>query len=160
MRMMKAIVTNKFTLIQNPDAVVVRSLTDLMAYEDKAAKFALRRMERNPFQKNSPLYAKLKKEVEGNLLQTVSGGHVAFNSGLSYLIPKSILIDDRRCDTGPKCVYPWKKKPFDLRAYQEEAVTLCLANWRGIVNFATGMGKTLIASAKENAHCCTFRLYR
>lgn len=144
-RMMKAIVTNKFTLIQNPDAVVVRSLTDLMRYEDKAAKFALRRMERNPFSKNTPYYAKLKKEVEGNLLQNVPGGHVAFNSGLSYLIPKTIHIDDRRCDTGKRIVYPWKKKPFDLRTYQEEAVTACMANWRGIVNFATGMGKTLTA---------------
>jgi superfamily II DNA or RNA helicase len=142
---MKAIVTNKFTLIQNPTEVVVRSLTDLMRYEDKAAKFQLRRMENNPFLKKSPSYLKLKKEVEGNLLQKVDGGHVAFNSGLSYLIPKSIIIEDRRKDTGSKIVYPWKKKPYDLREYQEEAVNVCLANWRGIVNFATGMGKTLTA---------------
>jgi superfamily II DNA or RNA helicase len=116
-----------------------------MVYEDKAAKFQLRRMEHNPFQKNSPSYHKLKKEVEGNLLQKVDGGHVAFNSGLSYLIPSSIIIEDRRKDTGSKTVFPWKKKPFDLRPYQEEAVVTCLANWRGVVNFATGMGKTLTA---------------
>jgi superfamily II DNA or RNA helicase len=142
---MKAIVTNKFTLIQNPNELVVRSLNDLMRYEDKAMKYQLRRMESNPFLKKGSLYEKLKKEVEGNLLQEVAGGHVAFNSGLSYLIPKSIPIDDRRKDTGKKIAYPWKKKPYDLREYQKEAVKLCLSNWRGIVNFATGMGKTLTA---------------
>lgn len=143
--MMKAIITNKFTLIQNPDAVVVRSLNDLMSYKDKAAQFALRRMEKNPFMKKTEAYVKLKAEAEGSLLRTLLGGHVTFNSGLSYLIPNSIEIEDRRCDTGPKCAYPWKKKPHDPREYQEEAINICLSNWRGIVNFATGMGKTLTA---------------
>lgn len=142
---MKAIITNKFTVIQNPSDVVVRSLTDLMRYEDKAAKFAVRRMERNPFLKKNDAYLKLKASVEGNLLQQMQGGHLAFNSGLSYLIPPSIVIDDRRKDTGVKMAFPWKKKPFDLREYQQEAVALCLGSWRGIVNFATGMGKTLTA---------------
>jgi superfamily II DNA or RNA helicase len=142
---MKAIVTNKFTLIQNPTDVVVRSLTDLMRYEDKAARFALRRMEKNPWLKKDATYHKLKASVEGNLLQTLSGGHLAFNSGLSYLIPPSVSIEDRRKDTGAKLAFPWKKQPFGLREYQEEAVQVCLGNWRGIVNFATGMGKTLTA---------------
>lgn len=143
--MMKAIITNKFTLIQNPSEVVVRSLNELMSYQDKAAKFALRRMEKNPFMKKTPAYLKLKAEAEGSLLRVMDGGHITFNSGLSYLIPQTIQIEDRRCDTGPKCVYPWKKKPHDPREYQEEAINICLANWRGIINFATGMGKTLTA---------------
>lgn len=142
---MKAIITNKFTLIQNPTDVVVRSLTDLMRYEDKAAKFAIRRMERNPFLKKTETYLKLKEQVEGNLLKEINGGHVVFNSGLSYMTPSTMTVEDRRCDTGPKVVLPWKKKPFDPRDYQEEAIQLCMGSWRGIINFATGMGKTLTA---------------
>jgi len=141
---MKAIVTNKFTIIQNPTDVIVRSLNELLSYEDKAIKYQLRRMERNPFQKDSGYYKKLQKEATGNLLKTM-GPHIAFNSGLSYLIDGKMEIEDKRKDTGPKIVYPWKKKPYSLREYQQEAVDLCITNWRGVINFATGMGKTLTA---------------
>lgn len=141
---MKAIITNKFTVVQNPSQTVLRSLNDMMCYEDKGIKYQLKRMERNPFQKNSGYYKKLQKEVRGTLLKNMNG-HAAFNSGLSYLIKDTMDIEDKRTDTGPKLSFPWKKKPFKLRGYQKEAVDLCLDNWRGIVNFATGMGKTLTA---------------
>jgi len=141
---MKAIITNKFTIVQNPSTTVLQSLNDLMSYEDKSVKYQLRRMERNPFQRNSGLYKKLQKEVKGTLLKNM-GGHAAFNSGLSYLVEGIMNIEDRRVDTGKKITFPWKKKPFDLRPYQQDAVDVCLQNWRGVVNFATGMGKTLTA---------------
>jgi superfamily II DNA or RNA helicase len=143
---MRAIITNKFTIVQNPTPIVIQSLNDLLSYEDKAIKYQLRRMDHNPFQKNSGYYKKLQKEAQGNLLKPM-GKHVAFNSGLAYLLNniKDIEIEDKRIDTGSKTTYPWKKKPFALRPYQQEAVDLCSANWRGVVNFATGMGKTLTA---------------
>lgn len=115
-----------------------------MSYEDKGIKFQLKRMERNPMQRNSGYYKKLQKEVNGTLLKSM-GGHAAFNSGLAYLVDGKVEIEDRRKETGKKIVFPWKKKPFDLREYQQEAVDVCLENWRGIINFATGMGKTLTA---------------
>lgn len=141
---MKAIITNKFTVVQNPSPTVLRSLNDLMSYEDKSVKYQLRRMAQNPFQKNSGYYKKLEKEVRGSLLKDMNG-HAAFNSGLSYLIEGKIPVEDRRVDTGKKIAFPWKKKPHNPREYQQEAIDLCLNNWRGIVNFATGMGKTLTA---------------
>lgn len=141
---MKAIITNKFTVVQNPSPSVVQQLNDLMSYTDKGIKYQLRRMERNPFQRNSGYYKKLQKEVNQTLLKDMNG-HAAFNSGLSYLVEGVMEIEDKRCDTGPKLAFPWKKKPFDPRGYQQEAIDLCLQNWRGIINFATGMGKTLTA---------------
>jgi len=143
---MKAVITNKFTVIQNPSAIIVRSLTDLMSFKDKQKEYLVKRMERNPFQKNTGYIAKLKKEVNCSLLREMNGGHVAFNSGLSYLLDQNHMeVEDRRVDTGSTIALPWKKSPHKLRTYQEEAVDLALVNWRGIINFATGLGKTLTA---------------
>ena len=141
---MHAIITNKFTIIKDPSQIILHNLTELLSYEDKAVKFQLKRMERNPFQKDSGYYKKLQKEANGCLLKTM-GVHIAFNSGLAYLIDKKIKIEDKRIETGSKVSYPWKKKPFDLRSYQQEAVDICSQNWRGVVNMATGMGKSLVA---------------
>lgn len=141
---MHAIITNKFTIIKNPTPIILQSLTDLLSYEDKAIKYQLKRMERNPFQKDSGYYKKLQKEANGCLLKPM-GSHVAFNSGLSYLIDEKMEIEDKRIETGSKISYPWKKKPYSLRPYQQEAVNVCSQNWRGIVNMATGMGKSLVA---------------
>ena len=38
------------------------------------------------------------------------------------------------------------RSPYPLRPYQEEAVDLMLLNYRGLINFATGLGKTLVAT--------------
>src|ERR1035437_2262319 len=116
---MKAIITNKFTIIQNPSTIILQSLTDLLSYEDKAIKYQLKRMERNPFQKDSGYYKKLQKEASGCLLKPL-GSHIAFNSGLTYLIEGKMEIEDKRADTGIKISYPWKKKPYSLREYQQE----------------------------------------
>lgn len=143
---MKAVITNKFTVVQNPSAIIVRSLTDLMSYKDKQIEYQVKRMERNPFQKNSGYLKHLKKQVNCSLIKELDGGHVAFNSGLSYHLDDTDMdVEDRRSDTGSIIALPWKKQPHTLRPYQEEAVDLALANWRGIINFATGLGKTLTA---------------
>jgi superfamily II DNA or RNA helicase len=143
---MKAVITNKFTVVQNPPDEIVHSLNESMSYTDKQKQYQIRRMERNPFQKNSGYIKKLKKEVNCSLLKVLAGGHVAFNSGLSYQIENDdFQIDDRRCETGTTIALPWKKKPYDLRPYQDEAVEEALKAWRGIINFATGLGKTLTA---------------
>lgn len=143
---MKAIITNKYTVIQNPSEVVVRSLNDLLSYTDKQIQYQIKRMERNPFQQNSGYLKKLKKEVNCSLLKTLDGGHVAFNSGFSYLLSDlQMECEDRRVDTGSKIALPWAAKPYDLRPYQEEAVDRACQVRRGIINFATGLGKTLTA---------------
>ena len=117
-----------------------------MQYKDKQKEYQVKRMERNPFNKNSGYLKKLKSEVNCSLLKNLDGGHVAFNSGLSYLLDGThIETEDRRVDTGNSIALPYNKKPYDLRPYQQEAVELALQNWRGIINFATGLGKTLTA---------------
>lgn len=143
---MKSILKNKFTVVENPSNDLILKLKDLMSYTDKGKQYQLRRMERNPFQRNSGYYKKLQKEVKGSLLRDLNG-HAAFNSGLSYLIENipNMEIDDRRHDTGEKLSFPWKTKPFNPRPYQQEAIDACLENWRGVINMATGMGKTLTA---------------
>lgn len=141
---MKAIITNKFTVIQNPSDVVLRTLKDLMSYKDKQKEYQIKRMERNPFQRNSGYLKKLKKEVNCSLLKELDGGHVAFNSGMAYICDKlTIEIEDRRVDTGSSISLPWHKVPHKLRNYQNDALECTLNSKRGIINFATGLGKTL-----------------
>ena len=144
---MKVIITNKFTVLQNPSTNILHQLKTSMSYTDKSKEYQLKRMRGNPFQRNSGLIKKLEKEVECSLIKELSGGHVTFNSGLSYQIESvaGIQIEDRRAETGPTISLPWKKKPFNLRTYQKEAVDICVDNWRGVINFATGLGKTLTA---------------
>jgi superfamily II DNA or RNA helicase len=141
---MKAIVTNKLVVVQNPTNDIVRMFQQLCSYTDKQKEYQVKRMERNPFQKNSAFLNKLRTEVNGSLLKTISGGHLVFNSGLSFNLP-DMQIEDRRKDTGETKSLPWKKKPHDLREYQEEAVNIAIDSWRGVINFATGLGKTLTA---------------
>ena len=143
---MKVIITNKFTVVQNPSTNILHQLKTSMSYIDKAKQYQLRRMEKNPFQKNSGYIKQLRKEVECCLVKELDGGHVAFNSGLSYQIESgAIQIEDRRSETGTTISLPWKKKPFDPRPYQDEAIEACVNSWRGVINFATGLGKTLTA---------------
>jgi superfamily II DNA or RNA helicase len=141
---MKAIITNKLVVIQNPTDDIVRTFEKICSFTDKQKEFQVKRMERNPFQKNSPLLSKLRKEVNGSLLKRITGGHLVFNSGLHYFLPM-LPITDRRQETGITMSLPWKSKPHDPRPYQEEAIEVAMNSWRGVINFATGMGKTLTA---------------
>jgi superfamily II DNA or RNA helicase len=141
---MKAIITNKLVVIQNPSNDIVRTFEQACSYTDKQKQFQVKRMERNPFQRNSPFLSKLRKEVNCTLLKKIQDRHLVFNSGLSYLLD-NIEIDDQRKETGPVISLPWKKKPYDPRPYQEEAIDIAMGSWRGVINFATGLGKTLTA---------------
>jgi len=142
---MKAIITNQFTIIKNPTNDIVREFKQSMSYTDKQKQFELRRLEKNPFYKNKSYIDKLKKEINCCILKNLDGGHIAFNSGLSFYL-NNINIEDKRTDTGKVIALPWVKKPFNLRPYQEEAVQVAVENWRGIIAMATGLGKTLVAT--------------
>lgn len=144
---MEAVVTNNLTIIKNPTDVVRNDLRKLLSYKDKSKQYQLNRMARNPFQKNSPYFKKLQAESYGSLLYEKDGvDMLVLPSPLTHLVEKmGIDIEDRRQETGKTVPLPWKNKPYDLRDYQAEAVSLMEDNWRGIVNFATGLGKTLVA---------------
>lgn len=141
---MKVIITNKLVVIQNPTDDIVRRFENSCSYVDKQKEFQLRRIERNPFQRNSPFAKKIRNEVNCTLLKKIDNKHLVFNSGLSYLLD-NVSIEDKRHDTGETMSLPWKKKPYDPRPYQEEAIDLISKSWRGVINFATGLGKTLTA---------------
>lgn len=146
--MMEITVNNDICIIKNPTSDLKAHLSVQFGYKDKSKEFQLRRMASNPFQKKSPLYSKLKSEMNGSMLNTASDGSLFFSSGLIHIIQEfdsSIVIKDNRKDTGLAVSYPWKKKPFSLRDYQQEALDVMVDSRRGIVNFATGLGKTLTA---------------
>jgi superfamily II DNA or RNA helicase len=145
---MEVIITNKFTVVKSPSDDIVRGLKSMLTYRDKQKAYQLRRLKNNPFKRNTPYVKKLEKEVDCCILKDIKGGHVAFNSGLSYIIEgkSRFTIEDRRIETGKTVSLPWQKKPFSLRPYQQEAVDAAVDNWRGVINFATGMGKTLTAT--------------
>jgi len=145
---MKITVNNDILLIEHPTNSIMTVISKELTYKDKSKQYQLKRMARSPWSRNSPLYKKLQQEVEGKLYKVdrniVSLSAAMFNH-LSSEFTGATIIDNRR-ETGQKIVCPWINKPLDPRPYQEEAIELMLNNPRGIINFATGLGKTLVAT--------------
>ncbi len=147
---MKAIVTNKLILLQNPAPIVRRSLEQLLSYKDKSIAYRMKRMKNSKYFKHSikaqEEYKELQKKVNGKMWKDVPGGHMVLSSGLLHYIERAgIEIEDRRTETGKKIVVPWKNKTFPPRPYQREAIDILKNNSRGLINLATGLGKSLIA---------------
>lgn len=145
---MKVVVNNDVMVVEDPTDSVMSTISRKLTYKDKAKLYQLNKMASNPWYRNSPLYKKLQKEINGKLY-TVEDNKVIVNSSFfSMLLPElegASIVDNRR-ETGKTIVCPWVNKPHDLRPYQEEAVELMMSNYRGIINFATGLGKTLVAT--------------
>jgi len=141
---MKAIVTNKTITILDATPKYEQYITDILSFVDKSKQYQLRRMEKNPWQKNSPHYHKIKAESTGCLV-VKQDNKIIIPSGFAYTLNNDMDIEDLRSSTGDKIALPWKKKPFDLRPYQQEAVELMDSEYRGLINMATGLGKTLTA---------------
>lgn len=151
---MRAVVTNKITIIEDPTEEVREYLIGALSYVDKAKKYQLARMSRNPFLKNSAGYKKVEAESEGTLLKVhPSGKYLVIPSSLINLIlPFNIPMVDKRALTGTTVPLPWVNKPNDMRDYQTEAADLMDSNYRGIINFATGLGKSLLATHSIKRH--------
>lgn len=151
---MRAVVTNKITIIEDPTEEVRKYLIGALSYVDKAKKYQLLRMSKNPFLKNSANYKKVEAESEGTLLKVhPSGKYLVIPSSLINLIlPFNIPMVDKRALTGTTVPLPWANKPNDMRDYQEEAADLMDNNYRGVINFATGLGKSLLAAHSIKRH--------
>jgi superfamily II DNA or RNA helicase len=122
-------------------------LEETLTYTDKAKQYQLKRMSKNLWQRNSPLYKQLQQEVNGKLYQEHQDGKIIIPASFYKLLEGELTsIIDMRKENGKIVPLPWVNKPYDLRPYQEEAVDLMLANYRGVINFATGLGKTLVAT--------------
>ena len=143
----KVVVSNDHLTIEDFSGKVNDFVEKNLTYVDKSKQYQLRRMSRNVWQRNSPLYAQLQKEVKGKLYEEVDDKLIMSSCFLRMLQDEfGLTVDtDNRKETGHKIALPWVNKPHQLRDYQEEALTLMLNEPRGLINFATGLGKTLLA---------------
>ena len=143
---MEALLTNKILVIKNPSPQVVAQVDSILSYEDKSKRYLLRRKMKQPMFKFTPEYEQLKQEVHGKMYKVMPGGHLAMSSGFAFLCNTfKIPVIDQRTETGDNIALPWINKPFDPRPYQAEAIDEMENNYRGVINFATGLGKTLTA---------------
>lgn len=145
---MIAYISNNIIRLESVDESIISDIENKVSYTDKSKQYKMRRMQKNIYSRSSALYQQLSKEVNGSLLER-HGSDVFIPSGFAYLLkdyPQIKIIDSRK-DTGPTVSLPWadKKYSFQLRDYQDEAVMSAMASWRGIINFATGLGKTKTA---------------
>lgn len=126
---------------------MLQSLQSELTYTDKSKQYQLRRLSKTLWGRQSDNYKKLQQEVHG-VLYEMNGNDISMSSAFHncFDILKTAAVLDSRKDTGAKIVVPWVTKPFALRPYQQEAVDLMLLNRRGVINFATGLGKTLVAT--------------
>ena len=139
---MKIIAHNDIIEIFDPKVGLEANLKEVLSYTDTAKQYSLRRMAKNPFMKKQAAYKQLEKEVYGCLLEKTDTGSLIIPSGFYHLV-SHLSVDDRRHETGKDISLPWKNKPFTMRDYQDEGHECMVENWRGIINFGTGLGKTL-----------------
>ncbi len=141
---MKAIITNNITIIKEPTISLESRLNELLSFKDKSAEYVLRKNKNNSWYKRTAAYQENMKKLNRSLLYKLSDGSLAMPTGFAHLLD-NIKVEDRRQETGGNVPLPWINEPFDLRDYQQEALDLMEDNYRGIINFATGLGKTLLA---------------
>ena len=145
---MKITVNNDFIHIDSPTREITNLIKEELSYKDKSKQYQIKKMSKSAWGRNSPLYKKLLQEVDGKLYTEDSGilsVPAAFYKHLENQFIGVNLIDNRK-ETGDKIVCPWVNKPHPLRSYQDEAVSLMMGEYRGVINMATGIGKTLIAT--------------
>lgn len=141
---MKVTIQNNKIFIEKCEEATLKHLNEILSYKDKSKDYALRKMlARNPSVRHTPYYKNLAAKSEGSLLE-MNGDVVEIPSGFAHIIQNLNPVDLRH-DTGIDIALPWANKAPDLRPYQQEAVDIMEQNYRGLVNFATGLGKTLTA---------------
>ena len=148
---------NDVIRIDDLDKSIESDIKTQLTYTDKSKEYQMRRMQKNPFTRNTEAYAQLAKESKGSLWKK-DGNTLIVPSGFLHIIkPYVENITDHRKDTGPSVSLPWASSSYSvqLRDYQNEAVEKAMGNYRGIINLATGLGKTktaiyLIRQLKRN----------
>jgi superfamily II DNA or RNA helicase len=139
-------ITNDKLEIVNPDTSIIQFAKTNLHYVDKAKQFQLKRMSKNPWMRNSPAYVVLQQSIKGQVY-SFENNTITMPAGFIKEAFPSYIYTDRRQETGHTIALPWKKTPHNLRPYQQEVVDILLEplRYRGIVRFATGLGKTLTA---------------
>jgi len=140
---MEITVRNDKITIEDATPELTAKLRQLLSYTDKTKQYQIKRMQRNRFNQDSRAIKTLENEVYGCLVEE-DDGDLTIPSGFIHLI-KDEIYADLRSDTGQDVAYPWNSKPHDLRHYQNDAIHLMEDEYRGLINLATGLGKTLTA---------------
>jgi len=141
-------VNNDNIIVEDPIPSLLSAVREELCYVDKSKQYQMRRMMKSPWFRTSEAFKKLKEEVNG-ILYSYENNILIFSSTFYMRFEKLLSVGkiiDNRKDTGKVIPLPWVKKPHDLRDYQDEAVKLMLSNSRGLINMATGLGKSLIAT--------------
>ena len=146
---MNITLTNDKLLITDPSGDVIDFAKMNLSYTDKSKQYQLKRMSKNPYLRTSAAYVALQQTVKGKVFE-LSGNTLSMPSGFALLFEQNFpnyKFLDSRVETGRKISLPWDKAPFAPRDYQLEVIEALLkpSQFRGIVNFATGLGKTLVA---------------
>ncbi len=146
---MNITLTNEKLEFVDPTSDLIQFAQKQLSYTDKSKQYQLKRMAKNPYLRTSPAYAALQATVKGQVFEH-SGNILSMPSGFFDLFVENFPNEnytDNRKETGTKLSLPWAQAPYSLRQYQEEVVEMLLkpSLYRGIVNFATGLGKTLTA---------------
>ena len=141
---MNVVITNSKITINNIDASYLEELRKHLSYRDKSKEYQVRRLQRSKYYRNGAYVKKLSAEIDMSILDENSDGSVAMSSGFYKLIPDDAAVIDNRRDTGDEISLPWREKPKEPRPYQKECIELIKSNYRGVINLATGLGKTLI----------------
>lgn len=118
------------------------------SYKDKQKEYQLNKMKKNPWMSKSPKFFEMLKEVSGTLVTRVSPTSATLPSGFFFKVSGMVEdLVDSRVFNGASISLPYEdsKKKIDLRDYQREAVDEIKKHHRGIINFATGMGKSKTA---------------
>jgi superfamily II DNA or RNA helicase len=143
----KITLNNDFLIVEDPSDSLLNVANEELVYTDKSKQYQLKRLMKSPWSRNSPLVKQLQQEVNGKLFEI--NGNVFKTSASFFTLLESEFnncsVQDKRKDTGKNITIPWVNKPHDLRPYQLEAVSAMTTNFRGVVNMATGLGKTLCA---------------
>ena len=138
-------VNNSKVTITNPSHILISELKTIFTFKDKSKDYQLSKMAKNPYFKNSKAYFQLMKEINICLLEE-NEDSISFPAPLLYLTDLVPNVDDRK-ETGSPISLPWvsQSKAIKLRDYQKLVIDKCLVNNRGIINMATGLGKSKTA---------------
>ena len=146
---MNIILTNDKLTITDPSNDVIDFVKTNLSYTDKAKQYQLKRMSKNPYMRTTAAFVALQQSVKGKVYE-LNGNLLTIPSGFISLFQQTFpnyQFSDSRKETGRKISLPWDKTPYAPRDYQLEVIQTLLnpTQFRGIVNFATGLGKTLTA---------------
>lgn len=144
---MKAIINNNQIVISGITDELRNIIEEELTYTDKSKQYQMRRLGKTRWGRESDKYKELQEQVYGKLYAIDNSGSYTMSSCFYDSIVKDsgAQIIDKRKDTGKTIALPWINKPYPLREYQEDANQAMTDNYRGVINYATGLGKTLLA---------------